>query len=148
MKRILFALIALLLSLSAFGQNGKADQIVGTYLYGSGEDAYKVKVVKLADGTYEGRPCWLASSYYADGKVRTDVKNPKKELRSTPLDKIVLFSGLQYDAKKQQWSETKIYDPNRGISAKMTARFEKPGILIIRGTLMGFSESVTWIKQD
>ena len=97
MKQFLLALTTLLLSLSLFAQNDKADNIVGTYLCGEGI--------------------------------------------------VVIFSGLQYDAKKTHWSGTKIYAPDRGISVKMTAKFEKPGTLVVRGTVLGIGEKVTWVKQ-
>jgi uncharacterized protein (DUF2147 family) len=148
MKKIIVALCALFLSLLAFAQNDKADNIIGTYLCGKGQSAYKVKIVKLTDGTYKGSICWVANPYDENGKIATDTKNPKKELRNTPMDKVVLFKGLQYDAEKQNWSGVKIYDPNRGINVKMTAKFESPGTLVVRGTVLGIGESVNWIKQD
>ena len=148
MKKIIVALFALFVSLGAFAQNDKADNIVGTFLCGSGKDAYKVQIVKLEDGTYKCAVCWTAHLYDDNGQVRTDVKNPDKSLRNVPMDKVVVFSGLQYDARKQQWSGTKIYDPNRGLRVKMTAKFEKPGTLVVRGTVLGIGESVTWVKQD
>jgi uncharacterized protein (DUF2147 family) len=148
MKRFLIALCAFLLSMGAFAQNDKADNIVGTYLCGTGKEAYKVQIVKLADGTYRGAVCWTAHLYDDNGKVRTDVKNPDKTLRNVPMDKVVVFSGLQYDARKQHWSGTKIYDPNRGLRVKMTAKFEQTGTLVVRGTVLGIGESVTWVKQD
>lgn len=148
MKKILFALCALLVSLSALAQNDKADNILGTYLAGKGQDAYKVQITKLSDGSYKGTVCWVANLYGPDGKAYTDTKNPNKALRDTPMDKVVLFTGLKYDAKKQQWSDTKIYDPNRGINVKMTAKFEGAGTLVVRGTVLGIGESVSWTKQD
>lgn len=148
MKKTIIAILALFLSLALHAQNDKGDNIIGTYLSHSGKDTYKVSVVKLADGSYKASICWLADTYDADGTLRTDKKNPDKQLRNTPLDKVVLFSGLKYDAAKQNWSGTKIYDPNRGLSAKMIAWFTAPGKLSVRGSLMGISETVTWTKQD
>jgi len=147
MKKILPVLCAILFSLSAAAQNDKADNIIGTYLAGSGDDAYKVQITKLPDGTYKGAVCWTANPYDKDGKLSLDTKNPNKALRSTPLNKIELFSGLAYDSGKQNWSGTKIYDPNRGIQVKMTAKFESPGKLVVRGTVLGIGESITWIKE-
>ena len=148
MKKTILAITALFLLLALHAQNDKGDNIIGTYLSHSGKDTYKVSVVKLADGSYKASICWLADRYDANGKLRTDSKNPDKQLRSNPLDKVVLFSGLKYDASKQNWSGTKIYDPTRGLSAKMTAHFTSPGTLSVRGTLLGISETATWSKQD
>ena len=148
MKRIIIALSALMLSLSLFAQNDKAGNIVGIYNCGAGKDAYKVQISALPDGSYKGAVCWTADPYDADGKLKTDVKNPDKSLRSVPLNKIIIFSGLQYDAEKQQWSGAKIYDPGRGIKVKMTARFEGNKKLVVRGTVLGIGESVTWTKEQ
>ncbi|MBP5333603.1 MAG: DUF2147 domain-containing protein [Bacteroidales bacterium] len=40
-----------------------------------------------------------------------------------------------------------MYDPGRGIKVKMTAKFEGPGKLVVRGTVLGIGESVTWVKE-
>ena len=148
MKKTLLALCALFVSLFANAQNDKADNIIGTYAAGVGKDAYKVQITKLADGTYQGAICWLAENKDADGKIKLDKKNPDKSLRNTPMEKTVLFKGLAYDKDKKQWSGAKIYDPDRGISVKMTAKFENAGTLTIRGTVLGIGESVNWKKEQ
>ena len=147
MKKFLLAASALLLSLGLFAQNNNANNILGTYNCGTGIDAYKVKITAQADGTYKGTVCWVADRLDENGKVKTDTKNPDKSLRNVPMDKVVVFSGLKYDSEKQNWSGAKIYDPGRGIKVKMTAKFEGPGKLVVRGTVLGIGESVTWTKE-
>ena len=148
MKKTLFSLIVLFLAVGLYAQNEKADNIIGTYHAGTGDDAYRIQIVRLPDGGYQGALCWLANPYDASGKnKRIDVKNPDKSLRNVPIDKVVLFSGLQYDAKNQHWSGAKIYDPDRGIRVKMTARFEDSDKLVVRGTVLGIGEKVIWTKE-
>lgn len=147
MKKLMFALCALLVSLFANGQNDKADNIIGKYFSTQGKDSYKVEVTKQSDGTYKGTIYWLSNPYEKDGSISLDRKNPDKSLRNTPMDKVVLFSGLSYDSAKKQWSGAKIYDPQRGISVKMTARFENADTLIIRGTVLGIGESISWKRE-
>ncbi len=148
MKRILLALSALFISICSMAQNDKGDNILGTYLNGTLEDGYKVLITKLADGTYQGMLCWTNDLYEADGTKKKDVKNPNKALRNTPMDEVILFKGLQYDPNKKQWSGAKIYDPNRGINVKMTAKFDSPDKLVVRGTVLGIGEKVTWVRID
>lgn len=148
MKKLILAVSALLLTIGLSAQNNKAGNIVGTYSCGTGKDAYKVKITAQADGTYKGAVCWTADLYDESGKIKTDTKNPDKALRNVPMDKIVIFSGLKYDSEKQNWSGAKIYDPDRGIKVKMTAKFEGPGKLVVRGTVLGIGESVTWTKEQ
>ena len=147
MKRMFSALAALFFSLCLMAQNDKADNIVGTYLCGTGKDAYKVQITQLANGAFKGAICWVASPKDENGNVVTDTKNPDKTLRNVPIDKVVIFDGLKYNADKKQWSDTKIYDPNRGIRANMTAKFDDEKTLIVSGTVLGIGEKVVWVKQ-
>ena len=147
MKRLLFSLAALLLATVALlAQNDKADNIVGTYISAPGAGQYRVRITRSSDGTYTGQVCWVKEKY-KDGQLQLDDKNPDKSLRQTPCDQIVLFRGLKYDAKKKHWGETKIYDPNRGIKANMTATFVDAKTLHVRGTLLGFGETEVWTKE-
>lgn len=150
MKRIFLLLLTLLCVGATYAQsplNNKADNIIGTYSGKQDNDKFKVKIVKLKDGTYRGQVTWLEHSTDAKGNKLLDTKNPDKRLRSTPADRIVLFSGLKYNEKKKHWSDTKIYDPQRGIRANMTAEFSSDGRLKIKGSLFGISESVYWDKE-
>ena len=147
MKHLLTLLaVAVMCTFSAFAQNDNADNIVGKYLSGTGKDAYKVNITKQSDGTYRCQIFWVADPLDENGKPSLDTKNPDKSLRNTPIDKVVLFSGLKYDAEKKHWSDAKIYDPNRGIKVKVTISFDNPKTLKVRGTVLGIGETVTWTR--
>lgn len=150
MKRILITLallaVGLCPALAQSNLNTEADNIVGNYTGVQNGDQYKVRVSKQNDGTYKGQIFWMAQDCDKNGKKLLDEKNPDKSLRNTPCDQIVLFSGLQYNAKKHLWDGTKIYDPQRGIKAKMTAEFLSDGRLKLRGTVLGIGESIYWQK--
>jgi len=70
-----------------------------------------------------------------------------QSLRTRPADQTELFTGLKYDAKRQRWGDTKIYDPQRGLRAKLTASFAADGRLALKGSLLGISETVYWTKE-
>ena len=150
-KRFFFVAVALMLCLCpAMAQNSlnnNADNIVGTYSGQQGSDRFRAKIVKLANGTYRGQIIWLENDCDAQGNKLLDANNPDKSKRNTPADRIVLFSGLAYDAEHHRWSGTKIYDPQRGIRANMTAEFTADGQLRIRGTLLGIGETIYWRKR-
>ena len=144
MKRFLITVAAAVLcTLAAFAQNDKADNIIGKYICGTGKDAYKVEITKQADG-YKCQIFWVADPLDENGKQALDTKNPDKSLRSVPMDRVVLFKDLKYNAEKKHWSDTKIYDPNRGIKVKVTINFDNPKVLKVRGTVLGIGETVTW----
>lgn len=150
MKRLIVILMALLCASPMVAQsalNDKADNIVGTYSGKQGDDRFKVKIVKLTDGTYRGQVIWMERDKDAKGNKILDTKNPDKSLRSRPADQVVLFSGLKYDSKKRCWNDTKIYDPQRGLKASMTAEFVADGRLRIKGSVLGIGESVFWNKE-
>ena len=145
--------ILLAVTLACFGAtfaqnalNNKADNIVGTYQGKQGEDLFKATITKQSDGSFKGQVIWVEHDRDVNGNKLLDEKNPDKSLRTVPCDQIVLFSGLKYNAKDQRWDDTKIYDPQRGIKAKMQAEFTKEGQLKIRGSVMGIGESVYWDK--
>lgn len=151
MKRIIFLLIAILFAIPVMAQNplnDNADNIVGTYSGKQGDDRFKVKIVKLSDDTYRGQVFWMERDKDAQGKKILDTKNPDKSLRTKPADQVVLFSGLKYDAKKRCWNDTKIYDPQRGLKAHMSAEFIADGRLRIKGSLLGISENVFWSRVE
>ena len=150
MKRLILILMALICASPMVAQsvlNDKADNIVGTYSGKQGDDRFRAKIVKLTDGTYRGQVIWMERDKDAKGNKILDTKNPDKNLRSKPADQVVLFSGLKYDAKKHCWNDTKIYDPQRGLKASMTAEFVADGRLRIKGTVLGIGESVFWKRE-
>lgn len=150
MKQILLVLMTLLCISPISAQNvrnDKADNIIGVYSGKQGDDRFKVKIVKLTNGTYRGQVIWMEHDKDANGNKLLDTKNPDKSLRDKPSDRIVLFSGLKYNVQKHCWDDTKIYDPQRGIRAKLSIEFTNDGRLKVKGSLFGISESVYWIPE-
>lgn len=126
--------------------NNKADNIIGTYKAKQGDDLFKASITKQADGTFKGQIVWLENDRDAQGNKLLDEKNPDKSLRDVPCDQIILFEGLQYNAKQRRWDGTKIYDPQRGIRANLRIEFTDKGQLKLKGTLLGIGETVYWDK--
>lgn len=152
MKKTLIILIITLLSLTTTVSqnplNNAADNIVGTYSGELNGDKFKAKITKLTDGSYRGQIIWVENDRDAQGHKLLDTKNPDKKLRNTPCDRIVLFSGLRYDAKEREWSGTKIYDPTRGMRAKLVASWTKDGQLRLKCSVMGISKNLYWQRID
>ena len=126
--------------------NSKADNIIGDYLVDHKGEKSKVKIFKNADGSYTAQVFWVQNRTEKDGSVRKDAKNPDKALRNVDCDKIVIFKGLKYDASSRSWTGTTIYDPVRGINASLKASFNDSKTLSLKGTKMGFSETVFWTR--
>lgn len=152
MKKIAFLLILSAVCCCAMAQkrsNNNPDAIVGTYKVDHGDQHSKVRIYKDNDGNYTAQCIWLRDSLDPKtGKIYTDIRNPNKSLRTVPCNKIIIFKGLKYNAKKKRWEDAKIYDPTRGIRANCTAEFTDKGTLKIRGSVMGIGESVIWIPLN
>lgn len=127
--------------------NSSADSIIGNYLVEFKGEKSKVKISKGADGTYTAQIFWVENRLEKDGTVRKDSKNPDKSLRNVDCDKIVIFKGLKYDSSAKIWTGANIYDPVRGINASLKAWFKDPKTLALKGSKMGFSETVTWTRM-
>lgn len=148
MKKFFMALAIGLMTImgaNAQDKNSNADAILGNYESVQGTDSFKVKFTKKSDGTYKAQIYWLAEpNDPKTGKPALDDKNPDKSLRNVRADQIVLIDGLKYNAEKKQWDGAKIYDPQRGLKANVTAAFQKDGRLMLKGTIMGIGEKVYW----
>lgn len=148
MKKILASV--LLLSGTAFGlgAQNRADDIVGRWFAEQDGVESFVDIRRSPDGTYMAQVCWVEDSVGPDGRKVLDVKNPDKSLRNVPVDEIVLFTGLEYNEKKDNWGGTRIYDPTRGIKANVTCTLTDGGnTLRLRGSVLGIGETVEWTRQ-
>lgn len=136
------------LLLAQGGSGASADRIEGCYEGGHSGEVFRVRVSRQKDGTYTAQIFWVERDRDEHGRKILDPKNPDHSLRKVPCDRIVLFAGARYNASGKCWEGVKIYDPTRGLRAKMTAHFEADGRLAVRGTLLGFSETVHWKRID
>lgn len=147
LKYLFFTVLCLVLSCTAVDaqdRNSAADNITGKYFAAHKGEESKVKVSRLNDGTYQAQIYWVKNATDRNGGKRLDEKNPDKELRNVPCDEVVLFWNLKYNAEKKRWEKGKIYDPVRGVRANLSATFDHSGNLHLKGSLLGFSETVIW----
>ena len=150
-KRILTAFALVMMTFWAAwadtSMNERADNIVGDYEGSHSHVDFKVRFSKNADGTYNAQMTYVQNVVDAKGNIQYDTKNPDKTRRNIPIDKVVIIEGLRYNAEKKQWDGAKIYDPQRGIKVKVTARFLDGKRLKLRGSVLGIGESVVWEKR-
>ncbi len=143
---LLVSLLGIFYATAQSTLNNSADNIVGEYEGVQNGYKFRAKIEKMTDGSYRGQVIWMEHDRDKNGNKLLDTKNPDRSLRSTPADRIELFRGLRYDKKRQEWDGCKIYDPLRGIRAKLVVRFTDKGTLRLKGSLLGISESVYWNK--
>jgi len=142
-KLTLSIAMLLLFVLSVSAQN--ADAVLGKWLNPSGEG--QVEIYKKGD-KYFGKLAWIKFPNDANGKPKTDIKNPDAALRTRPELGLELLKNFTFDGDNVYEGGT-IYDPKSGktYSCKMTLSGKK---LKIRGyvgiSLFGRSEEWTRVE--
>lgn len=129
-----FILGGLVWSVQARDRNKNADDLLGTYMVYERSEQVTVHLnfYKADDGTYEARIVWMDQPDDDLGKPRTDVNNPKRELRHIPLTHVVIVRDLRYDAKNHEWEGGRIYDPATGKTYRCFIRFEDEDTLRVK----------------
>ena len=122
------------------------DRIVGLYYAAHQGEESKIRIFKEDDGSYTAQVIWVKDNLDENGEVEKDVKNPDKSMRNVPCNRIVLITGLEYNQSKHRWDGGKVYDPTRGIRANATCFFGDDGKFRLKGSLLGFSQTVIWEK--
>ncbi|GGH78868.1 uncharacterized protein (DUF2147 family) [Filimonas zeae] len=111
------------------------------------EKTSKIQIYKATDGKFYGKITWLAQPNDENGKPRTDVKNPKDNLRNTPLLNYPILKAFVQNTKDANvYEEGTVYDPKSGKTycGKLTVEGKT---LRLKGFVCGFSllsRSSTW----
>lgn len=140
---ILTAMLAVASVITASAQN--ADAILGKWLSKTGEG--QILIYKKGSKFY-GKLAWIKVPNDESGKPKTDVKNPKAELRSRPILGLEIIKDFTFDGD-DVYEDGTIYDPQSGktYSCKMTL---KGDVLKIRGyigiSLIGRTENWSRVK--
>lgn len=131
---VIFILGGFVLSAQARDRNKNADDLLGTYMVYARSEQVTVHLnfYKADDGTYEARIVWMDQPDDDLGKPRTDVNNPKRELRHIPLTHVVIVRDLRYDARNHEWEGGRIYDPATGKTYRCFIRFEDENTLRVK----------------
>ena len=146
MKKLLL-LFTLGLYVSA-GIAQEAGKIAG--IWWNDEKTTKIKV-ELKDGKYIGTIVYMIPEKYVNGKPPLDDKNPDSKLQNRPVVGIQILEGLEYDAKKKEWKNGRIYDPKSGNTYDCYAWLEKPDLLKLKGFVAGMrflGRSSEWYRTE
>lgn len=121
------AVLCTFVFLSAAASAQKADDIVGTWLTGTGKA--KVQIFKV-DTRYYGMIVWLRDPLNEQGKPKMDKNNPDPQKQTAPLLGLSMLKNFTFDGSK--WEDGTIYDPENGKTYSCTITM-KDGKLDVRG---------------
>ena len=148
---IMFALVTVMVSVTAYAADKTG--ITGRWTVQDGNS--RVEIYKAADGTIEGKICWLRDPNYAAGhpdagKPKLDRNNPDKSKRNQPIVGLVMLKGFKSDGE-DKWSGGTVYDPASGKTYKGKLKLDNDDTLSMRGfigiSLLGRTEKWTRYKE-
>jgi len=122
------------------------DKIEGFWL--NQEKEARIEIYKAKNGKFYGKIVWLKEPT-RDGKPKTDIHNPKAELRSQPIVGLLILKGFEKDGDKTYENGT-IYDPKNGKTYSCKITYENANTLSIRGYI-GISmlgRTTTWTRSQ
>ncbi len=134
-------ILALFLFITGIATAQKADDIIGKYHLPNKLD---VEIYKTGDN-YSGKI--IALNGFENGQT-TDVKNPDKSKRDTPLLGKVIITNLQFDEGSKQWINGTMYGSEKGmnINLKITEMNEKE--ITVIGSKFIFWKTLKWTRID
>lgn len=109
MKYITCSLLCLLCTALAFGQKDPVEKN-----WFNDDQTAKIQVYKATDGKFYGKITWLKDANDEKGQPRTDIKNPKENLRNTPLINYPILQGFTKSKTEGVYEGGSVYDPKSG----------------------------------
>ena len=138
-------LFCCLFPLYLFAQN--EDVICGTWL--EEEKQSHIKIYKNTNNLYEGKIIWLAEPLDDAGEIKTDKKNPDKNLQNQTIEGLIIIKDLEFN-DNNNWSNGTIYDARSGKTYSLNAKLKNNNTLFMRGYI-GFSligKTTTWTRIE
>lgn len=147
MKR---AILSLILGVGLLQQTN-AQKAPVEHTWYNAEKTSKIQIYKAVDGKYYGKITWLKDPNDANGKPRTDINNPKENLRNTPLLNYPMLKGFTQNKDDANiYEDGTVYDPRNGKTycGKLTVDGKE---LKLKGFICGlslFSRTNVWTLAD
>jgi len=124
---ITFVVLSFVLSFAAAQEN----KVAGTWF--NDDETAHIRIFKATNGKYYGKIEWLK-----EDPERLDVNNPDVSKQKEPLLGLMILQGFSYEARKLQWNNGTIYDPDNGKTYDCFMWFEdNPDVLSIKGYVLG-----------
>ena len=146
MKKVVVLLFLAIYAVTGVAQ--EADKIVG--IWWNDKKTSKIEV-KQKDGKYIGTVIYIAPEEYENGKPPIDDENPDPKLRDRSIVGLQILDGLEFNAKKKEWKDGSIYDPDSGKTYECYAWLENEKLLKLKGFVAGvrwMGRSTEWYRAE
>lgn len=130
-RKISFMLTAALFLLMGTATYSFAQKEKVEGLWFNAEKDAKIEIFKATDGKFYGKIVWLKEPTI-NGKPKLDIKNPKENMRTTPILGLMILKSFKKDSEKAYESGT-IYDPKSGKTYSCNIEVKDANTLSIRG---------------
>jgi uncharacterized protein (DUF2147 family) len=134
-------IIAFLLFITAIATAQKADDIIGKYHLPNKLD---VEIYKTGN-SYSGKI--IALNGFENGQT-TDVKNPDKSKRDTPLLGKVIITNLQFDKEEKQWINGTMYGSEKGMDINLKITEMNGKEITVIGSKFILWKTLKWTRID
>jgi uncharacterized protein (DUF2147 family) len=138
MKKIVLALLIIVLSNHAFSQN----TVVGKWL---SESKKGITEIYESNGKYYGKLVWLKEPNDAAGKPKLDKENKNESLRTAPILGLLILKD--FVLKDGEWKDGTIYDPENGKTYKCTMWMKDVNTIKVRGYWGPFYRTQVWTRS-
>ncbi|WP_433900186.1 DUF2147 domain-containing protein [Sphingobacterium puteale] len=136
MRKLLFIVTILLVSVATFAQALPADKIIGVWESVDSDPKLKFEFYK-SDDKYFGKLLYASNMFEGDGKTpKKDFKNPDKNLRSRSRYGITNITNLSYE--NGEYTGGNLYNPSEGRNYSVKAILKNEKEMDFRG-YVGFS---------
>lgn len=146
MKKLVILFFISIYSVLCFAQD--ENKILGVWW--NEKKTTKIKV-EQEDGKYIGTIVYMIPENYKNGEAPKDKENPDPKLQKRSIIGIQILNGFEYDAKKGEWKNGTIYDPNSGKTYDCYAWLENNNLLKLKGYVAGIrwmGKSSEWYRTD
>jgi uncharacterized protein (DUF2147 family) len=147
--KFLIVILGLIMTLPAFSQNKKADDILGKWFTENNEA--KVEIYKSGD-KYFGKIVWLKEPNDKEtGKPKKDKHNPDSKLKERAILGLNVVSAFKFNGS-DEWEDGVIYDAKSGKTYNCYINFEGKDKIKVRGYIgkswMGLGRTTYWTKTN
>ena len=146
MKKIIFCILLLLMTSTAFGADPKS--ILGVWKTDRGESQVEIF---MCGNKFCGKIIWLRNPMrIGNEEIKApifDRKNPEPSLRSRPVLGLQILKGFTAEGENI-WGDGTCYDPKSGNTYKGKIHMTEPDKLILRGYILipFFGRNSVWTR--